>query len=218
MERKKSRRLSRSLSKAFQSIRRSSSTIIKDIPLNLIQHQIKSITSEKVWIEDSDRQIWKLYHVVKQEKGDLYLRDVTNSREMVINLAFADVHPAALMDSPLASDMITLRYLNEPTILFNLKERYLKRLPYTYMGSILITANPFEWYLNSSQTAHQFIGKPCDPDNPHPYAIAGLCLFSLLPTLIFSSPVSRICLSTDLFISSHKSKCHHLRGKWCREN
>jgi myosin heavy subunit len=150
--------------------------MIQDLPRNLIQNQIKSILSEQVWIEDRDKSVWRRYDVIKQDKGDLFVRDVLTAKETVINLAFTDVYPSHdfhLMGAHLLSDMTTMRYLNEPAIVFNLKERYLKKLPYTFMGAILITANPFEWFVEATQTADHFIGKPCDPSNPHPYAIAG---------------------------------------------
>ena len=52
-----------------------------------------------------------------------------------------------LLQNTLASedgcpDMVSLNYLHEPAILFNLKHRFFKRIPYTYTGAICIAVNP----------------------------------------------------------------------------
>lgn len=164
---RKSNRLSRnSLTKAFQTLRRSSS-IVKDIPKNIISQQIKKIYVENVWCEDNDGN-WILYKVIQQDNSNLILYDIKKKKEISINLAFHDVYPS---NNNIVSDMIFLRSLNEPTILSNLNERYMNKFTYTYMGSILIAVNPFEWSTNPN--IELFSGKIRDPENPHPYAIAG---------------------------------------------
>ena len=146
---------------------------------------------------------WKLYSVVKQENNNLYLKEEKEERKkvegrrggegeeeevwnpnevyqddlMMINLSYLDVY-SFNDDQNLVPDMVTLKYLNEPTIIYNIKQRYLSKLPYTYMGSILITANPFEWSEQFSPI--DFIGKLFDPNKPHPYAIAGKHSHSLI--------------------------------------
>jgi myosin V len=45
-------------------------------------------------------------------------------------------------------DMTGLNYLHEPAILFNLRKRFFKSLPYTYTGEIVIAVNPYR-YVNS---------------------------------------------------------------------
>lgn len=146
---------------------------------------------------DNDKGLsWKLYRVVKQENNNLYLQEekeeegrerrggegeeqeqeewnpneVYRDDLLMINLSYVDVY-SFNEDQDLVPDMVTLKYLNEPTIIYNIKQRYLSKLPYTYMGSILITANPFEW--SEQFFPIDFIGKSFDPNKPHPYAIAG---------------------------------------------
>lgn len=131
---------------------------------------IKKIFSENIWCEDSDG-LWILYKVIKQEDSNLKLQNLITKDEIEINLAFHDVYPS---NNNIVADMIFLRSLSEPTIMSNLKERYINKLTYTYMGSILITINPFEWSVNPN--IELYSGKPIDPENPHPYAIAGILL------------------------------------------
>ncbi|CAM9773650.1 unnamed protein product, partial [Discosporangium mesarthrocarpum] len=43
------------------------------------------------------------------------------------------------------SDMCSLNHLHEAAILYNLRTRFLKELPYTYTGEICIAINPYKW-------------------------------------------------------------------------
>ena len=42
-------------------------------------------------------------------------------------------------------NLITLPYLHEPGILFNLKSRHQESLPYTSCGDIILAVNPYKW-------------------------------------------------------------------------
>ncbi|CAM9668005.1 unnamed protein product, partial [Discosporangium mesarthrocarpum] len=42
-------------------------------------------------------------------------------------------------------DMTKLNYLHEPAILFNVRRRFFRALPYTYTGEIVIACNPYRW-------------------------------------------------------------------------
>ena len=41
-------------------------------------------------------------------------------------------------------DMSSLTYLNDASVLFNLKQRYVERLIYTYSGLFCIAVNPYK--------------------------------------------------------------------------
>lgn len=45
-------------------------------------------------------------------------------------------------------DMTDVPFLNEASILFNLKARLAQHQPYTKTGSIIIAVNPYKWYPN----------------------------------------------------------------------
>uniref|UniRef100_A0A8B9J946 Myosin, heavy chain b n=1 Tax=Astyanax mexicanus TaxID=7994 RepID=A0A8B9J946_ASTMX len=42
-------------------------------------------------------------------------------------------------------DMVMMTHLNEPAVLFNLKERYAAWMIYTYSGLFCVTVNPYKW-------------------------------------------------------------------------
>ncbi|OWZ16661.1 Myosin [Phytophthora megakarya] len=69
-------------------------------------------------------------------------------------------------------DMTALNYLHEAAILYNVKKRFLMKLPYTYTGDICIAVNPYQWLpeLYSEQTQSQYLTKARDELPPHVYA------------------------------------------------
>ncbi|EEY61334.1 myosin-like protein [Phytophthora infestans T30-4] len=69
-------------------------------------------------------------------------------------------------------DMTALNYLHEAAILYNVKTRFLQKLPYTYTGDICIAVNPYQWLpeLYSEQTQSQYLTKAREELPPHVYA------------------------------------------------
>ncbi|DBA01330.1 TPA: hypothetical protein N0F65_001835 [Lagenidium giganteum] len=69
-------------------------------------------------------------------------------------------------------DMRLLRYLNEPSILFNLKQRFEASKPYTYTNEIVIAVNPYKWIDNlyGDHLHEQYLKKPRDSLMPHVYS------------------------------------------------
>ncbi|TYZ63515.1 hypothetical protein PybrP1_012818 [[Pythium] brassicae (nom. inval.)] len=80
---------------------------------------------------------------------------------------------AILQDNPGGvEDMRLLRYLNEPSILFNLKQRFEASKPYTYTNEIVIAVNPYKWIDNIyGDNLHEpYLHKPRDSLPPHVYS------------------------------------------------
>uniref|UniRef100_K3X4B5 Myosin motor domain-containing protein n=1 Tax=Globisporangium ultimum (strain ATCC 200006 / CBS 805.95 / DAOM BR144) TaxID=431595 RepID=K3X4B5_GLOUD len=69
-------------------------------------------------------------------------------------------------------DMITLNYLHEAAILFNVKTRFQKSLPYTYTGDICIAVNPYQWLpdLYADEQHLRYLNQPKEELPPHVYA------------------------------------------------
>ncbi|RHY05379.1 hypothetical protein DYB36_001618 [Aphanomyces astaci] len=79
-------------------------------------------------------------------------------------------------------DMITLNYLHEAAILYNIKARFLTQHPYTYTGDICIAVNPYQWlgelYSDDQHLAYQRLGR--DELPPHVYATSVAAYRSML--------------------------------------
>jgi len=70
-------------------------------------------------------------------------------------------------------DMSNLTYLNEPSVLYNLKARYVTKLIYTYSGLFCVAINPYKRYPIYTQRASKiYIGKRRNEVPPHIFAIS----------------------------------------------
>jgi len=69
-------------------------------------------------------------------------------------------------------DMITLNYLHEAAILYNIKKRFHAQLPYTYTGNICIAVNPYQWlgHLYAEEQHLRYLNVPKEELPPHVYA------------------------------------------------
>lgn len=69
-------------------------------------------------------------------------------------------------------DMTALNYLHEAAILYNVKTRFLQKLPYTYTGDICIAVNPYQWLpeLYSERAQSEYLTKAKEELPPHVYA------------------------------------------------
>ena len=70
-------------------------------------------------------------------------------------------------------DMSNLTYLNDASVLFNLKQRYIERLIYTYSGLFCIAVNPYKRFpIYTMRTVGLYRGKRRNEVPPHIFAIA----------------------------------------------
>ncbi|KAG9333861.1 hypothetical protein JZ751_010012 [Albula glossodonta] len=56
-----------------------------------------------------------------------------------------DIHPRNPPKFDKIEDMAMMTHLNEPCVLYNLKERYAAWMIYTYSGLFCVTVNPYKW-------------------------------------------------------------------------
>ncbi|KAI9918945.1 hypothetical protein PsorP6_011466 [Peronosclerospora sorghi] len=77
-------------------------------------------------------------------------------------------------------DMILIDHLHEASILYNLRKRFFRKLPYTYTGRICIAVNPYQWLdLYSKQTMDMFSDGKRDQKPPHVYAVSMEAFFHM---------------------------------------
>ena len=70
-------------------------------------------------------------------------------------------------------DMSNLTYLNDASVLFNLYQRYVERLIYTYSGLFCIAVNPYKRFpIYTMRTVNVYRGKRRNEVPPHIFAIA----------------------------------------------
>ncbi|XP_007904316.1 myosin-16 [Callorhinchus milii] len=72
-----------------------------------------------------------------------------------------------------ATDMANLTFLNEASILDNLRQRYFKMRIYTYSGLFCVTVNPYKWLpIYGGRVAQMYKGKKRSEMPPHLFSIS----------------------------------------------
>ncbi|XP_034150391.1 unconventional myosin-XV [Esox lucius] len=78
-------------------------------------------------------------------------------------------------------DMTQMEELNETTVLMNLKKRYDQDLIYTYIGSILVSVNPYRLLnIYGTDMVRQYEGHGVGDNPPHLFAIANVSYTTLM--------------------------------------
>ncbi|XP_009955115.1 PREDICTED: unconventional myosin-VI-like, partial [Leptosomus discolor] len=97
-----------------------------------------------------------------------------NQKGKTFQAAINQVFPAEEDSKKDVEDNCSLMYLNEATLLHNIKVRYSKDRIYTYVANILIAVNPYfdipKFY--SSDTIKKYQGRSLGTLPPHVFAIA----------------------------------------------
>ncbi|KAL7891470.1 hypothetical protein AOLI_G00009460 [Acnodon oligacanthus] len=90
------------------------------------------------------------------EPGEMYLKGVLQSKEggkatvktlsgKVLTVKEDEICPMNPPKFDKIEDMAMMTHLNEPAVLYNLKERYAAWMIYTYSGLFCVTVNPYKW-------------------------------------------------------------------------
>nr|CCA16530.1 myosinlike protein putative [Albugo laibachii Nc14] len=139
---------------------------------------------ENVWLPAQIIEYDQKYHQVDVEvtldDGEIESRHINlNNRDVIRSIA--GLNATSVESLPIAiqhdntngvEDMRLLRFLNEPSILFNLKKRFESSQPYTYSTDIVIALNPYKWIDNlyGHDTHAQYLKMDRDKLTPHVYA------------------------------------------------
>uniref|UniRef100_UPI0035901084 myosin-16-like n=1 Tax=Myxine glutinosa TaxID=7769 RepID=UPI0035901084 len=72
-----------------------------------------------------------------------------------------------------ATDMADLTFLNEASVLHNLRQRYVNMRIYTYSGLFCVTINPYKWLpIYGTRVANMYKGKKRNEMPPHLFSIS----------------------------------------------
>uniref|UniRef100_A0A3Q3WRS3 Myosin, heavy chain b n=1 Tax=Mola mola TaxID=94237 RepID=A0A3Q3WRS3_MOLML len=80
--------------------------------------------------------------LVKREGGKATVETVTGK---TVTVKEDDIHPRNPPKYDKIEDMAMMTHLNEPCVLYNLKERYASWMIYTYSGLFCVVVNPYKW-------------------------------------------------------------------------
>ncbi len=128
---------------------------------------------EKVWVSHPiDGFI--LGRIVDLSEDGATVQPVDRGKKTVTNASFDRLYPAEDDDNKMVDDNCGLMYLNEATLLNNIRLRYDKDKIYTYVANILIAINPYYEIrdLYSATTIKCYQGRSLGTMPPHVFAIA----------------------------------------------
>uniref|UniRef100_A0A8C5AH92 Myosin, heavy chain 11b, smooth muscle n=1 Tax=Gadus morhua TaxID=8049 RepID=A0A8C5AH92_GADMO len=121
-----------------------------------------------VWIP-SEREGFEAASVTK-ETGDEVLVELSNGQKLEVNKE--DVQKMNPPKFNKVEDMAALTFLNEASVLHNLKERYYSSLIYTYSGLFCVVVNPYKMLpIYSEKVVEMYKGKKRHEVPPHIYSI-----------------------------------------------
>ncbi|XP_030262986.1 myosin heavy chain, fast skeletal muscle-like [Sparus aurata] len=84
-----------------------------------------------------------------------------------------DIHPRNPPKYDKIEDMAMMTHLNEPCVLYNLKERYASWMIYTYSGLFCVVVNPYKWLpVYDSVCVAAYRGKKRIEAPPHIFSIS----------------------------------------------
>ncbi|CAM4626845.1 unnamed protein product [Leuciscus chuanchicus] len=118
------------------------------------------------------------------EPQEMYLKGALISKEggkatvktlcgKTITVKEDEIHPMNPPKFDKIEDMAMMTHLSEPTVLYNLKERYAAWMIYTYSGLFCVTVNPYKWLpVYDSVVVSGYRGKKRVEAPPHIFSIS----------------------------------------------
>ena len=126
----------------------------------------------------SIQELWKRGEP-KDKEMRFYLRRKEHASLVLSEIVSQFISPDA--DEGRVEDLCSLEELSEQDMLCNLRARFNNKNIYTYVGSILISVNPYYYYsiYNPKYTA-MYMGKTFGAHPPHVFAVADNAYHSML--------------------------------------
>lgn len=126
---------------------------------------------KKVWAPHP-KDGYKLGKITDLGSEYVVVETVSTPKE-VLTVPYNRLFPAEEYDNKDVEDNCALMYLNEATLLNNVRLRYMKNAIYTYVANILIAVNPYFEVPNlySKATIKEYLGKSLGTMPPHVFAI-----------------------------------------------
>uniref|UniRef100_A0A669ER56 Myosin, heavy chain 11b, smooth muscle n=1 Tax=Oreochromis niloticus TaxID=8128 RepID=A0A669ER56_ORENI len=107
---------------------------------------------------------------IKEEKGDQVLVELSNGQKVTVSKD--DIQKMNPPKFSKVEDMAALTFLNEASVLHNLRERYFSSLIYTYSGLFCVVVNPYKMLpIYSEKIIEMYKGKKRHEVPPHIYSI-----------------------------------------------
>ncbi|KAL6946711.1 hypothetical protein ACO0RG_000873 [Hanseniaspora osmophila] len=141
----------------------------------MTQNQQNSTNGAVVWVKDSQEVFTKAKLLStekdpKDKKKSLFKVIKLSTNEQLTVTQYMEANPPTFDK---VNDLSELTYLNEPSVLYNLMDRYSADMIYTYSGLFLVAINPYQnLKLYTKDYINLYNKSPKEDNNPHIFAIA----------------------------------------------
>uniref|UniRef100_A0AAY4BU73 Uncharacterized protein n=1 Tax=Denticeps clupeoides TaxID=299321 RepID=A0AAY4BU73_9TELE len=164
---------------------------------------------KQVWIP-SEKEGFEVVSI-KEETGDDVLVELDNGSQKTIRKdEIQKVNPPKFSK---VEDMAALTFLNEASVLHNLKERYFSGLIYTYSGLFCVVVNPYKMLpIYSEKIIEMYKGKKRHEVPPHIYSITDNAYRNMMQAGKTEN-TKKVIQYLAVVASSHKSKKDAVSGE-----
>nr|VZI50304.1 unnamed protein product [Spirometra erinaceieuropaei] len=140
--------------------------------------EVGSFDSKKVaWVED-EKEGFVLADIEETSGDNVTVRLKDGTPKTVKKDTLQQVNPPKFI---MIEDMADLTYLNDASVLENLRARYYKNLIYTYSGLFCVTINPYKRFpIYSFEVALKYKGKRRAEMPPHIFSISDNAYHNML--------------------------------------
>ncbi|XP_068940839.1 putative uncharacterized protein MYH16 [Petaurus breviceps papuanus] len=121
------------------------------------------------WVKDEKEGF--IAGEIQSEQGDqVTVKTITNQTLTVKKDDIQQMNPPKFYQ---ANDMADMTFLNEASVLDNLRQRYTNMRIYTYSGLFCVTVNPYRWLpIYGARVANMYKGKKRTEMPPHLFSIS----------------------------------------------
>ncbi|QQP48816.1 Myosin heavy chain 1 [Caligus rogercresseyi] len=164
------------------------------LPYLVVSNEMRRNDMNKPY--DPKKSVW-----VPDENGG-YCEGLLDSEEggkstVMLGHIVSERTPIPIREFEKCDDMANLTYLNDASVLWNLRDRYTSKLIYTYSGLFCVVVNPYKRFPIYTQTVVKiYLGKRRNEVPPHLWAITETAYRNMLTTENTKKVISYLAMQT----------------------
>ncbi|XP_069503644.1 myosin-4-like [Ambystoma mexicanum] len=135
-----------------------------------LEAQNKPFDAKNTCYVDDEKELYVKGTITARENGKV---TVKTDDGRTVTVKDTQVYPQNPPKYDKIEDMVIMTHLNEPSVLYNLAERYAAWMIYTYSGLFCATVNPYKWLpVYNPEVVAAYRGKKRQEAPPHIFSIS----------------------------------------------
>ncbi|KAH0447906.1 hypothetical protein IEQ34_023261 [Dendrobium chrysotoxum] len=132
-----------------------------------------------VWIPDGKEGYLQAFVVQEEQNGEISICSLTDGQSRQVPTDDLSKMNPPKFDK--AEDIADLTFLNEASVVHNLRQRYFSGLIYTYSGLFLVAVNPYRSLpIYTDAVVASYKGRRREENAPHVFALADVAMRNML--------------------------------------